>query len=374
LTIQEFPITWVERQLEATATRFVKKWAGLAKSANTALLYLPQRMSGLNLPSLSALHKQLQVSRQCQLLTSVDACVRHLAEKHLQNEDRLSRKSFKPAVIVRDALADDPGRNRKALSLAAKRKVKDSEAKQRLSQVQKLPKQGEMIRATSSETAAVWAKAVQALPPNTMKFALNAAHDSLPHNVYLHMWKKRDSPNCPLCGERQSLLHVLNNCSVARDLRRYNHRHDAVLQEIVNFVKLKLPPATNLTADINEYAFPTHIVSTDLRPDIVWWDDQQKSLMLIELTISYETNFDDAAERKEVKYEELITGARTSGYDAELITLEVGSRGVINPAGFKHLRQTLNICSTKMSELLLCTCKRAIEGSYSIWCSRNRIT
>ena len=40
-----------------------------------------------------------------------------------------------------------------------------------------------MIRATSSETAAVWAKAVQALPSNTMKFALNAAHDSLPHNV-----------------------------------------------------------------------------------------------------------------------------------------------------------------------------------------------
>jgi len=163
---------------------------------------------------------------------------------------------------------------------------------------------------------------------------------------------------------------------VERDLCCYNHRHDAVLQELVNFVKLKLPPATNLTADINEYAFPTHIVSTDLRPDIVWWDDRQKSLMLIELTISYETNFNDAAERKEVKYEELITGAQTSGYDAELITLEVGSREVINPAGFKHLRQTLNICSTncKMSKLLLCTCKRAIEGSYSIWCSRNRIT
>ena len=138
LTIPELPITWVEWQLEATATRFVKKWAGLAKSANTALLYLPQRMSGLNLPSLSGLYKQLQVSRQCQLLTSADACVRHLAEKHLQNEDRQSRKSFKPAVIVRDTLADDPGHNRKALSLAAKRRVKDREARQRLSQVQQL--------------------------------------------------------------------------------------------------------------------------------------------------------------------------------------------------------------------------------------------
>ena len=98
----------------------------------------PQKMSGLNLPSLSGLYKQLQVSRQYQLLTSADAWLRHLAEKHLQNEDRQSRKSFKPAVIVRDTLADDPGHNRKALSLAAKRRVKDREARQRLSQVQQL--------------------------------------------------------------------------------------------------------------------------------------------------------------------------------------------------------------------------------------------
>ena len=48
LNIQEFPITWVERVL---ATRYLKKWAGLAKSANTALLYLPQKKAGMNLLS-----------------------------------------------------------------------------------------------------------------------------------------------------------------------------------------------------------------------------------------------------------------------------------------------------------------------------------
>jgi len=45
LTIVELPITWVERQLEAMATRFVKKWAGLAKSANTSLLSLSLSLS-----------------------------------------------------------------------------------------------------------------------------------------------------------------------------------------------------------------------------------------------------------------------------------------------------------------------------------------
>ena len=48
---EELPFTWVERQLEETATWFVKKWAGLAKLANTSLFYLPLMMGGLNLPS-----------------------------------------------------------------------------------------------------------------------------------------------------------------------------------------------------------------------------------------------------------------------------------------------------------------------------------
>lgn len=65
LTIHEFSISWIEREVEAMATRFLKRWAGLAKSANPNLLYLPKRDSGLELPSLSSLYKRLQVSRQC---------------------------------------------------------------------------------------------------------------------------------------------------------------------------------------------------------------------------------------------------------------------------------------------------------------------
>ena len=58
--------------------------------------------------------------------------------------------------------------------------------------------------------------------------------------------------------------------------------------------------------------------------------------MLAELTISYETKFEVAAEKKEEKYEELVTGACNAGYETEPITLEVGSRGVINPAEHHH--------------------------------------
>ena len=58
LTIHEFSISWMKHELEAMATRFLKRWAGLAKSANPNLLYLPKRDSGLDLPSSSFLYKQ----------------------------------------------------------------------------------------------------------------------------------------------------------------------------------------------------------------------------------------------------------------------------------------------------------------------------
>ena len=74
LLIEEFPISWLEQKLDCLATRYLKKWAGLAKPANSAILYLPHNMGGMNLPLLSTLHKTLQVSRQSQLLTSRDSC------------------------------------------------------------------------------------------------------------------------------------------------------------------------------------------------------------------------------------------------------------------------------------------------------------
>lgn len=117
----------MERQLESTATRFVKKWAGLAKLANPSLLYLPKRSGGLGLPSLSSLYKRLQVSRQCQLLTSPDPCVRSIAERALKAEVEAKRQKFRPAMVVREEMLKDPSRNRKVLAAAAKANVANEE-------------------------------------------------------------------------------------------------------------------------------------------------------------------------------------------------------------------------------------------------------
>ena len=109
-----------------------------------------------------------------------------------------------------------------------------------------------------------------------------------------------------------------------------------------------LPSNAHLTSDLGEYCFPQHIVATDLRPDIVWWDDTARLMNVIELTVPFETSFVEGAERKSVKYVNLVQRARTSGYAAKLITLEVGSRGVINMPGFIQLNEELNITKKRI--------------------------
>ena len=71
-------------------------------------------------------------------------------------------------------------------------------------------------------------------------------------------------------------------CTAARDGRRFNARHDIILTEIVSLLSAHITPSTNLSADLGSYIFPYHFVPTDLRPDIVWWDDSLRKIMLID--------------------------------------------------------------------------------------------
>lgn len=228
-----------------------------------------------------------------------------------------------------------------------------------------------MFRNTSSDASEIWGKALMLLFDEERKFALNSALDTVPHNANLHLWRKRGDSTCPLCGERQTLIHVLNMCPVALMNRRYNHRHDAVLEVIVNTISKHLQPTEHMTSDLSEYQFPQHIVPTTLRPDIVCWDDGKKRLLLIELTISFETSFDGAAERKRAKYEELQQRAQSSGYRTTLITLEVGSRGIIHLPGFSCIKKEFSIRSKKHMAMLTSISKEVITQSHRIWCKRN---
>ena len=375
LTIYNLPSSWIKHQLEAIATKFLKKWSGLARSASPNMLYLPKSKGGQDLPSISALYKRLQVSRQAQLLTSIDPCVRRVAEDGLRTEESSVRAAFRPAVMVRDVMQEDPAQTRKALTKAVKARVSEDEVTTRVAELEGLPRQGHMIRTCKNGEADVWTQAIQQLPEEAWKFALNAAHDTLPHNANLHLWGKKPSNTCPLCNkEPQTLIHVLNACDAALQWRRYNNRHDMVLEGLHSAVRGNLPEGTTMIADLeSDYSFPAKLACTDLRPDIVWWNDTTRRVTLLELTIPFDTLLEDAARRKQAKYRSLAEDIEKQGYSVKLLTLEVGSRGVPHNAAFKQLGEHVGLSTKETKNLTANLSTLAIQGSYKIWCTRNQL-
>ena len=232
-----------------------------------------------------------------------------------------------------------------------------------------------MAAVATPEAATLLSKTLMTLPPQIMKFSLNAMHDTLPHNANLLLWKKKENSICPLCKQvGQNLIHVLNSCPRALKLRRFNERHDQVLQAIVASVKEHLPPSTSMSADLGDnYSFPCHITPSDLRPDLVLWSDTDKSLTLVELTIPFETSFHEAQTRKESRYADLTQEATKSGYKTNLITVEMGSRGLAHMNGFKKLQKVLSLSKTELQTMITEASRASLTGSYKIWCTRNKI-
>jgi len=183
-----------------------------------SILFLPVKRGGLALPSLVSLYKKQQAVRMVQLFSSSDPGVRKAADLLLVEERKRQRMSFRPAMLVDELLPEDRSQNRKSLTRAVKTLLREDEADERHQQLCQLPAQGQMAREWEENSPELWVKAVEGLPPEPLKFALNASLDTLPTNANLHTWGKKANNICPFGRDsRQSLLHVLNCCQVAME-------------------------------------------------------------------------------------------------------------------------------------------------------------
>lgn len=127
-------------------------------------------------------------------------------------------------------------------------------------------------------------------------------------------------------------------------------------------------------SDLSEsqsYLFPPVLASTDLHPDIVIYSQTRQEATIIELTIPFETNVENAQKRKLSKYHELMEELKTNGFDVNLVTLEVGSRGFVTVDGFLMMKDLFLLTNKQFQQLLKDVAVAAIMGSYRIWTSRN---
>ena len=189
LTINLFPLTWLETSLDPLATRYLKSWLGLAKPADPSRFFLRPDHGGLGLPSVSGLYNTLQVGKAALLMMSRDRGVQFVSRSILDKEAHSKVAKFKLATFVQQhscsRCAADLGASFKFLSLRSKKCVQVDKATECLAHDATLKVQGRSFEIVDGIAPTTWSKAVQSLPSGLMKFALNAAQDTLPHNVNL---------------------------------------------------------------------------------------------------------------------------------------------------------------------------------------------
>ena len=214
------------------------------------------------------------------------------------------------------------------------------------------------------------------MEPLALSFLLRSTYNLLPTPANHKQWGFTGDDTCAMCkSARGTLRHVLSSCG--RSLQMYTWRHNrvlAILAEItetqrrvaneqptqdpkpcISFLQEgEAPPRQvskpqgqkflaaardwKMAADLKEALhFPLHIVHTQERPDIVIWSDTVKRVIIVELTVPWEENMEEAFERKKLRYENLRMECEDKGWACQVMPIEVGCRGFIGRTTTSYL-------------------------------------
>ena len=122
---------------------------------------------------------------------------------------------------------------------------------------------------------------------------------------------------------------------------------------------------------------PLPCTQTNLKPDICIYDENNKKILIMELTIPFEFGIEKAHKYKVDKYSSLITDIRSNGYEVEFLAIEVGSRGFISSDNNQRLKQMLGYLherNTRPHEFRDRLSKMALVSSFAIYCAKDEPT
>ena len=266
------------------------------------------------------------------MLTSRDPITQHVTTVEIQREQALQRPQFQPMQFTRDVMAEEPGISRRALVNRSKAKVREEDTTKRCEHAESLPRQGQLMRMTEAGTTEVWSDAVNS-------FSI------------------REPQVCSQCCIRHPSPQLqLGAMATERGPQQW-------LRQPPTSWPISQEPHTN-THSTSAQPTSGQISSSGRRTP--------KQATLLELTVFFETTFEEAAQRKMLKYLDLREEAQSRGYKAELMTIEVGSRGVVSTQGFKYLHNMLGTASKKeFKHFLIKVARTAIMESHKICCTRN---
>ena len=375
-------------KLDNLAKKFLKKWLDIpSRGATDIAIFHPYL---LNIKTPSHLYKEGHAGNYAMMRIKGDFSVNLALDSRLEREQQWSNKSstiseshqifstniendrfFVPTSMNTFDVEVSRSIEIPKAKTATKKSIKDELTNLWNEKVQSLTMQGEFTKLLIEEKENVtWQSVIKNVPRGIMSFALKSVTNSLATPDNLKRWGKRQLSQCPLCNNNGTLHHILNYCSVALNQGRYTWRHNSVLYHLAKTILNEKPEALEILADLPELnlnggTIPPDILTTQLKPDLVILNRSEKTIFLLELTCSFETNIEAANIRKMAKYSALKSDLVEKGYICHLIPFEVGSRGYISKSNKLSLMNTFlsnrlkpNVfkCIRNMSKIsLLCS-------------------
>ena len=107
-----------------------------------------------------------------------------------------------------------------------------------------------------------------------------------------------------------------------------------------------------------------------MRPDIVLYSQSSKQMILIELTVPYESRMDEANIFKTEKYASLAKSLMESGFKTKVLAIEIGARGFVGASAYNLMKQ-LSVSGKKRTRALKAMAEAAEKSSSWIWSRRN---
>ena len=325
-------------------------------------------------------HVSSYISSRAKADSKVQVCL----DSHLEREKTWTQKIshvVQSDNILREINENDPDLPLKKQQRVAKSSLNESISTKWHNHVKTLAVQGRFLDLLATESTSYdWKGIAYNLPSKICKFLINSVSDTLNTRANLHRWGKSMSTKCKACGNYETLHHVLNHCSKFLQQGRYTWRHNNILQFISKTLKANTSDDVQIFCDLEgqkstNTTVPTSCLVTNQIPDLCVYskNEDQQSLTVIELTVPFELNAENAHKMKTEKYASLIADLEANNVFTNFITIEVGSRGYLNPKNMNSLKDILKICNSHISfkDIRNSISKLALISSFVIYHAKN---
>ena len=433
LMMYEVAITRVEK-MEMKCNVFIRKWLGLPKMMNTSAIYNKTGSLQLPIAAISEEFKCAKVRTVMMLRESRDQEIRDdppevktFSKWKAEAATDEAIEILKHKDIIGHTQTDRLGLgqgNFKAFSAmttkerrnAAVCEVKRIERGKRALHLVKCAQQGQCTKWEEKviPRRITWRELWNWTPART-SFLLRATYDTLPSPANLVRWKIAKDDMCACGNNKGTLKHILTSCPWGLNKPigsgRYLWRHNQVLELIVEALEKRFAEMAQNNSPLREivraripfvrqgqknYIKPGQrkvrledewegkwkvqsdldgnlslpFIDSQLRPDLIITNEERRIIKLIELTVCWEDNIDNAHERKMKRYDDLVDQYLEEGIDAECITIEIGARGFIGHRLRKLLKRVrMNAKDTRtLNDKIQ---KKSEECSFWIWLKRN---